>query len=218
MPRRKKQAPKKFKVPGEVAVFPLPNVILFPKVELPLFVFEPRYRKLLADTLAGSKFMAISLLKKGWESKEEPYPSHDVVGVGYVKAVVQNSDGTSHILLKGMERARVLRYVQTEPYRVAAIRLVPDRVIDRKEIAGLGRTLRGLFLQKIRFLSERPGEALTLPKEFEDPVALSSFVSFTLSADPYLKQDLFETTNLNCRMKHLISLLRDEINPPGSQN
>ena len=85
MPARKNPVRKKFKLPRRVPVFPLPNVILFPQVELPLYIFEPRYRQMLADTVRGNKFMAVSLLKKGWEKKKEPYPSHEIVGVGYVK-------------------------------------------------------------------------------------------------------------------------------------
>jgi len=61
---------------------------------LPLNIFEPRYRQMLTDTLQGNKCMAVSLLKKGWEEKSEPYPTHDIVGVGFVKACVQNKDGT----------------------------------------------------------------------------------------------------------------------------
>lgn len=214
----KKPSPKKFKRPRQVAVFPLPNVILFPKAELPLYIFEPRYRQMLADALRGNKLIAISLLQKGWEAKKEPYPSHEVVGVGYLKATVQNSDGTSHILLKGMERARIIRYLQMEPYRIAQIRWLPDRVRDLKELKRLRRTLHDLFVQKLRLASEKPGERLSLPKELKDPIVLSHFVSFTLNTDPYLKQDILETTNVNCRVKHLISMLQEEISPPGSQN
>lgn len=218
MPPRKKRTPRKFKLPEEVAVFPLPNVILFPQVEIPLYIFEPRYRKMLADTLAGNKFMAISLLRKGWEAESEPYPSHEIAGVGYVKAVVENQDGTSHILLKGMERVRITRYLQMEPYRVAQIHPLPDRVRDSEELSHLSQILRRLFLQKLRLASERPSEEFSLPKELEDPIILSHFASFSANTDPYLKQDILETTNANCRLKHLISILEDELHPPGSQN
>lgn len=218
MPRRKNQVQKKFRFPRKVAVFPLPNVILFPKVELPLYIFEPRYRQMLQETLSGNKFMAISLLRKGWEDEKEPYPSHDIVGVGYVKAVVENADGTSHIILKGIERAQILRYLQTEPFRIAQIRRLPDRVENSKELTRLSQTLRSLFLQKLRLASEKPSEAFGLPKELDDLLTLTHFVSFTAAASPYLKQDILETVNVNCRIKHLISLLQEEINPPGSQN
>ena len=205
-------------MPGKVPVFPLPQVILFPQVELPLYIFEPRYRQMLKDTLEGNKWMAISLLQKGWEKKKEPYPSHEIVGVGYVKAAIQNPDGTSHILLKGVKRARIVRYVQMEPYRVAQIRQIPDQVKDSKELRCLGRTLHQLFIQKLRLSSERPGDKFILPKELKDPITLSHYVSFTASVDPYLKQDILETANANCRLKHLIEILEEEICPPGSQN
>lgn len=218
MPPAKKRTPKKFKFPEEVTVFPLPNAILFPQVELPLYIFEPRYRKMLQDTLNGNKFMAVSLLRKGWEAGNEPYPSHEVVGVGYVKAVVENPDGTSHILLKGVERARITQYLQMEPYRVAQIRPLPDRVKDSEELAGLSQILRTLFVQKLRLASEKPGEEFPLPQELNDPIALSHFVSFSAASDPFLKQGILETTNTNCRVKHLISLLQEEIHPLGSQN
>ena len=201
-----------------MAVFPLPNLILFPQVEIPLFIFEPRYRQMLKETLAGNKFIAISLLRRGWEKKKEPHPSHQIVGVGYVKAVIENPDGTSHILLKGLERARIVRYTQMKPYRIAQVRPVPDQVNNKKELMKLAAVLRGLFIQKLRLVSEQPSKVFLLPKELKNPLTLSHFVSFTVSVDPYLKQDILETTNVNCRMKHLISLLEEEILPPGTQN
>ena len=201
-----------------MAVFPLPNVVLFPKVELPLFIFEPRYRQMLADTMAGNKLLAISLFRKDWEKTKDLHPSHEIAGVGYVKAVIENNDGTSHILLKGLERVRITSYIQTEPYRVARVRPIPDEVEDTKELRELGRTLRDLFIQRIRLASERPDRAIMLPKELSDPVTLSHYASFIVSSNPYLKQGILETTNVNCRIKHLISILEEEIAPPGSQN
>lgn len=218
MQRMKKPTPKPFKLPGKVAVFPLPNMLLFPQVEIPLFIFEPRYREMLKDILQGNKFMAISLLRKGWQSHQEPYPSHEIVGVGYVKAVIENPDGTSHILLRGLERARIVRYLQTEPYRIARVRALPDEVKNQKELSHLAQVLRQLFMQKLRLASEKPSDNFPLPKELTNPLTLSHYVSFTTSLDPYLKQDILETVNVNCRMKHLISLLKEEICPPGSQN
>lgn len=218
MTSQKETPSRKFRIPRKVAVFPLPNVILFPKVEIPLYIFEARYRQMLRDTLNGNKFIAISLLRKGWEKRKEPYPCHEIVGVGLVKAVVENADGTSHVLLKGMERARIVRYVQWEPYRVAQVRLIPDQVKNVKELRKMSLALKDLFIQKLRLASEKPDQPLTLPRELSDPISLSHIVSFTANTSPYLKQDIFETTNVNCRVKHLISLLEEEICPPGSQN
>ena len=85
----------KAEIPERVPIFPLPNVILFPGLDFPLYIFEPRYRMMLKDCSQGNKFMAISLLRKGWEGKKEPLPSHDIVGVGYVRAIFEI--GRAHV-------------------------------------------------------------------------------------------------------------------------
>lgn len=208
----------KIEIPEKISIFPLPNVILFPGIDLPLYIFEPRYRKMLRDCSESSKFLAISLLRQGWEEKKEPVPSHDIVGVGYIRAIFENPDGTSHILLKGVCRARILRYTQLEPYRIAKVREIPDEIDNREELNKLAAQLRKLLAQKLRYASENPKENCRLPKEFENPVSLSHLACFFSEASPYLKQDLFETRNCNSRMRHLIGILESEIYPAGSKN
>ncbi|HXV27389.1 MAG TPA: LON peptidase substrate-binding domain-containing protein [bacterium] len=218
-PQKKKTEQEKISVPPEVPIFPLPNAVLFPDVELPLYIFEPRYKKMLADCLSNQKFIGISLLKKGWEDEAEPIPSHDIIGVGYVRAVVENKDGTSYVILKGVERARITEYLQLEPYRIAKIRTLPERIENPKELVRLAAELRKLFIQKIRWISEHPEIAPRLPKQMVGPISLTHWASSVVSVgNPYLRQDLLETTNPNCRMRHLIDILKEEIHPPGCQN
>jgi len=95
---------------------------------------------------------------------------------------------------------------------------LPDEVKNPRELSHLAQVLRQLFIQKLRFASEKPAQDFSLPKELTNPLTLTHFVSFTAALDPYLKQDILETVNANCRMKHLISLLQEEICPPGIQN
>ena len=216
---RKKLTPKNWKViPSEVAVFPLPNVTLFPESEIPLYIFEPRYREMLTNCLAGNKFLAISLFKKGWETRQEPIPSHEVVGVGFIHAVFDNPDGTFYILLRGVCRAQIVHYLQMEPYRIAKIQILPDEIQDTQELVRLSRHLKKLLIQKLRWVSENPDQAPRLPRAIVHPVTLSHLASSLVAINPYLKQDLLETTNSNCRIRHLIDLLEEEIHPPSQQN
>lgn len=206
------------KLPSQVAIFPLPNTILFPESEVPLYVFEPRYRKMLADCLKGSKFLAVSLFKPGWEKRVEPLPCHEVVGVGYLRAVINNPDGTSHILLKGAGRAKILKYTQMQPYRIARVEPLPDEIESQEELKQLFPRLKKLFLQKVRWESDNPGVTPKLPREMNNPVSVSHLASFLVRANAYLKQDLLETTNCNCRVKHIIDLLEEEMSPYGTHN
>ncbi len=206
-------------IPEKVPVFPLPNVILFPGIDLPLYIFEPRYRKMLADCSAGHKFMAISLLKQGWEvSWKDPAPSYDVVGVGYVRAIFENPDGTSHILLKGVGRAKILRYTKTEPYRLAKVMALPDKIENEHELEKLTKQLKKLVFQKLRFASENPHEPISFSKEFQNPVTLSYLACFFAQANPYLKQNLLEIASCDGRIRNLIDIFKTEIHPTGSQN
>ncbi len=208
----------KIEIPEKVSIFPLPNVILFPGIDLPLYIFEPRYRKMLKDCSEGSKFIAISMMRRGWEDKKEPVPSHDIVGVGYVRAIFENPDGTSHILLKGICRAQVTRYTQFEPYRIAKVREIPDEAEEDEEIHKLATHLRRLLSQKLRYGSENPQEQVMLPREFENPVTLSHIACFLSEVNSYRKQGLFETTSCAARLRDLIEVFQAELHPLGSKN
>lgn len=205
-------------LPGEIPVFPLPETLLFPHIDLPLYIFEPRYRRMLADCYKGDKLMAISLLKAGWEKTREPMPSCDVVGVGYVRVLIENEDGTSYIILKGLCRAKIVEYIQMEPYRIAKLVPMPDRIENKEELERLGLRLRQLMIRKLKFKSETPQKRCEIPAEYNDPLNLSYLAAYMLDTDKKIKQDLFETTNSNCRIKHLIDLLEEEFYPPGSRN
>ncbi len=206
-------------IPSIVPVFPLPNSILFPGIDLPLYIFEPRYQAMLKRCQEGNKFMAVSLFKPGWENRVvEPIPSHHVVGVGYLRAVFKNKNGSSHIILRGVGRAKIDRYTQMNPYRVAKISLIDDKPTKRSELPKLTRRLKALLFQKLKWESENPRAEPILPEDLDNPVSISHLASFILKVNPYLKQDLLETVNSNTRIRHLIDLLEEELFPRGTQN
>src|SRR5262245_187582 len=90
-------------------IFPLPNVALFPGAALPLHVFEPRYRELVRDALAGKKAMGIARLKPGFESNYEGRPAvFDVCGAGIIDGHRELADGRYDIVVRGVARVRIL--------------------------------------------------------------------------------------------------------------
>lgn len=114
---------------GRAAIFPLPNVTLFPNVMLPLHIFEPRYRCMAEDTLNGDGFLALGLLKDGWEECYETKDCeiHEVVCLGKVIADEQLEDGRHYLMLQGLRRARLVTELQTDlPYRLGMLEVVKD--------------------------------------------------------------------------------------------
>src|SRR5262249_36873339 len=113
---------------GTARLFPLPNLVLFPYVIQPLHIFEPRYRRLMADALADDRLMAMALLKPGWEGDYHKRPAiHPVVCLGKIFKEERLADGRYNLLLHGLARARVLEELPAEkPYRSARVELLAD--------------------------------------------------------------------------------------------
>lgn len=212
------QRSKPFHIPKKVPIFPLPSTVLFPDADLPLYIFEPKYRRMLTDVLEQDKLIAISLLKNGWEKKEEPYPCSEIVGIGYVRAAINNPDGTSHIILRGIGRAKIKRYAQLKPYRIAEIEQIKDKRSRKTETQRLARELKPLLLKKLRYLSDQPQNELKDWDMVQNPYFLANISAFVTILDPQEKQKLLENRDLAARLKALIHILGDELYPKSSFN
>ena len=93
------------KLPNEVPVMTLPNATLFPQYLLPLYIYEPRYRKMLVDALNGNRMFSVAMQRPG-RSRETPSP---VAGLGLIRVSVGHQDGTSHLVLQGIARVELDR-------------------------------------------------------------------------------------------------------------
>jgi Lon protease-like protein len=118
--------------PGEFAgtarLFPLPNVVLFPGVVQGLHVFEPRYRQLVRDALGGDCFIALALLKPGWEEDYEGSPAYEPVAcLGHITWHEKLADGRFNLRLRGFSRLRIVEEMPTDRlYRLARAELMVE--------------------------------------------------------------------------------------------
>src|SRR5579862_5390507 len=102
-------------------LFPLDNVVLFPNVFLPLHIFEPRYREMVADAVASDRLIGMVLLRPGWEADYEGRPPVYPTGCsGLITHVERLDDGRYNIVLRGLERFRVIEEDRGKSYRRAS--------------------------------------------------------------------------------------------------
>jgi len=95
---------------GIARLFPLPNLVLFPHVMQPLHIFEPRYRELFREALAGDRLIAMALLAPGWEADYEGRPPlYPVACLGRIAAHHRLADGSYNVLLSGLKRVEIVR-------------------------------------------------------------------------------------------------------------
>ena len=109
-------------LPATLPLFPLPNVVLFPNVFLPLHIFEPRYRAMVADALDGDRLIGMVLLRPGWEGDYEGRPPVFPIGcAGLISHHEQLPDGRYNIVLRGLEKFRVEREDDSRLYRLGEV-------------------------------------------------------------------------------------------------
>lgn len=160
-------------LPRLLPLFPLPNVLLLPETTLPLHVFEPRYRAMLLDALAGDRLVGIQLLNPAAGPDDAGRPA--VFEIGCAGEVVEHEpleDGRSNILLRGRFRYRIaLERPTPTPYRVAEVALLPVHPLPRADAGGRSRRdLRRLLAKNVERLADSVGRshARSLPTQLSD--------------------------------------------------
>jgi uncharacterized protein len=192
-------------LPSVLPLFPLPNVVLFPEVSLPLHVFEPRYREMLADALEGERLIGMVLLKAGFEAEYEGRPPVYPIGcAGLVTHAERLPDGRSNIVLQGLEKFRVLDERDDRAYRRAHVEPLAEWPSDRarEPLRGARRRLEALVAP----LVERAGAELKIPPTISDEELVNALAQY-LPLEAVEKQALLEQDGVLARCHALIDLL-----------
>ena len=199
-------------LPERIPIFPLPNVVLFPQVFLPLHIFEPRYREMVADAIDGDRLIGMALLREGWQRHAGPNPPIFPIGcAGRITHVASLPDGRYNIVLRGMDRFRVLDEDQSRAYRIGVIELLADgSTAGRQQHLQAGR-------QRIEDLLDRQtaaGAAARIPPGMAD-AELVNVLSQYLAFEPIEKQALLEKGGPCERCAALIDLLEMRLMTSG---
>jgi len=215
------------KIPREVPIMTLPNATLFPQALLPLYIFEPRYRQMLADALHSNRMFSVAMQRPG-TSRETPSP---VAGLGLIRVSVGHRDGTSHLILQGIARVELEETVRYKPYRIQRIRAIHSQPCDNVKVDALVAKVRELLEERINLglpfpfpvMSPEKTEASPTPPSFSpkeilnyldsitDPDQAADLVSCAVLPGAAERQAILETVEVEARLKRLIQFLLAEI-------
>jgi uncharacterized protein len=113
-------------LPDIIPLFPLPNLVLFPGVVVPLHIFEPRYREMVADVAASHRVIGMALLKGEWEREYAAHPDiFDVGCAGRITELIKLPNGRYNLVLQGASEFRVVREIRGRAYRQAQVQWCP---------------------------------------------------------------------------------------------
>jgi Lon protease-like protein len=197
-------------LPDHVPVMPLPGALLFPHALLPLYIFEPRYRDMLEHALHHHRIFSVALVKPDCAQWESPSDFFHVAGVGLIRACVERDDGTSNLILQGLERVRFTSFEQKKPFPIAAIEPLESKSVTSVETEALATKVLELY-------SKFKGDGRQLPEKVDrylsdlgDPEMLADLVASTFITDPLRRQHVLEELSVNQRLRLVIQYLRDE--------
>jgi Lon protease-like protein len=208
------------KIPREAPVMTLPNAILFPQALLPLYIFEPRYRQMLAEALHSNRMFAVAMQKPG-NSRETPSP---VAGLGLIRVSVGHRDGSSHLILQGMVRVGLEETVRYKPYRIHRIRSLAIPPCDTVAADALLAKVRELLEERVKLglplqfpgapappPAPSPDEILKYLDSITDPEQAADLVSCAVLSGAAERQAILETVDVETRLRRLIKFLLAEI-------
>jgi Lon protease-like protein len=192
-------------LPPTIPIFPLPNVVLFPNVFLPLHIFEPRYRTMVADALRGDRIIGMTLLRPGFEANYDGRPPVYATGcAGLITHSEPLPDGRYNIVLRGMEKFRITSEDHTQPYRLAEIEALSEQVaeVERRHIRDQRQRLEAVLAATI----ERSGGEPRFPPAVADEDLVNALAQY-LPLEPLERQALLECDGVAARCRGLIELL-----------
>lgn len=183
-----------------IPLFPLPGVVLLPGTLLPLHIFEPRYREMVAHALAGNRTIGMALLKPGWRDQGGNPAIHSIGGAGQIVESEELPDGRYNILIEGQFRYRVLEEAPANPYRVARVEEITSVPFSStEEEARISRMAFELFGGISPDMGLPP-----LPESALSPERLASEIALRLRYSPEELQALLETDSIPSRFGTLI--------------
>jgi Lon protease-like protein len=192
-------------LPQEVGIMTLPNAILFPQALLPLYIFEPRYRAMLKESLESQRMFAVALPNDPHTAALVP---HRVAGVGLIRACVDKPDGSSNLILQGVSRVRFTDFVQEKPYYVGRIEILSTEESDALEVEALSVKVLEM-IGTMHDAGEIQAEGIMkFLGEIRDYDALADIVTYSFIEDVESKQKILETLNLKTRLQKVIVALR----------
>ncbi len=194
-------------LPSECPVMLLPQCNVFPRGLLPLRIFEPRYREMLRHALATDRVFCIGTLMRPEDESDDSI--HPFSTACLVRACVKNDDGTSHLILQGLERIRLGDWTQRDPFRIARIEALHTHDTDPDHSAALAARLLEQVLTLVKGDSPMGRQLATQLKQLNDPALLADFVSAHFISCAEARLPLLGMTCLTSRLQYILHSLPD---------
>ncbi|HPD17424.1 MAG TPA: endopeptidase La [Planctomycetota bacterium] len=199
-------------LPSELPILPLMNAVIYPNMVAPLMVQREKSLHCI-DDVAPREPKLLGLFAQKTASEEEPTGEslHRVGTAGLLLQMLKMPDGGARIIVRGMERIRIVEIVREEPHIVARVERVEETVTDSVELQALSRSVVELFQKIVSLVPNVPDEVKVILVNITDPGRLADFVAANLSLPLEERQAILEAANVRERLQRVVGLLAREV-------
>ncbi len=197
-------------LPEIAPVMPLPGAVLFPHALLPLHIFEPRYRQMLSHALNHDRMFCVALVtpERGeWKSTGDFFAT---ATVGLIRACVGRDDGTSNLILQGLQRVRFAEFEQDDPFPIARIERLEAIATPVVQNEALGAKVLELYEKFKGSGRQLPAKIDRYLSDLSDPAMLADLMAATFIDDALRRQRVLEELAVNQRLRLVIQYLSEE--------
>jgi ATP-dependent Lon protease len=197
-------------IPEILPILPLRETVVYPQMLIPLIVGREKSIKLVEDALAGNKLIGMCMQKT---PIEDPTPDdiHRIGTVGIIVRSLKFPDNTLRLFVQGLQRIRVVEFIETEPYFKAKVEVIEEKVEKTVEIEGMMRNLLNLFQKMASLIPQFPEELLINAMNIQEPGRLADFIAFNTNLNINEKQEILETIDIKERLQKVTYYLTREL-------
>jgi ATP-dependent Lon protease len=199
------------RLPEQVGVLPLRDMVTFPEMLIPLNVGQPRSIELINDALRGDRSIVMVASRNPDVEAPGPADLYSVGVIGVVARMIRVPDGTLRVLIQGGQRVRLEDWVSADPYLVASVAEAPDVVDQTPELVALMRNVQQTFSGIVEEVPYLPEELQVMVANVDDPSTLSHLIAGALRLKTEDKQQLLEELDVGKRLRRLSEILAREL-------
>ena len=194
-----------------LAVLPLRDVVVYPHMVIPLFVGREKSIRALERAMEDGKQILLVAQKSAGDDNPQPGDIHVVGTVSNILQLLKLPDGTIKVLVEGVQRARIVDFVETDDLYAANCAMIEPEEVSGREAEVLSRSLMTQFEQYVKLNKKVPPEIISSLSSIDDPSRLADTIAAHMAIKIQDKQEVLEILPLRERLEHLIHLMESEI-------
>ncbi len=210
IPREKRE---KRNIPKFLPILPLRGTVLFPELVLPIMVGRKKSVKLIDDAMEGERVIGVVAQHNPEDEDPGPDELYQIGVAAQLLRVVRELDGTQRVIVQGLERIKVKRFLQSDPYFVAEVEVLPAPryEVSDLEVEALVRNIRQLFQKAVELAPYLSNELKNAVMAVKDPSVVADLIAANLNIKVQEKQEVLELLDLKERLNKVHFILSREV-------